>query len=585
MALRARNLAAIALAIGCVVPATAEAAAPAAGTLSYLGCIEASAGPDECSATGVGLGEPTAIAAAPGSTSLYAGSEDDTAVTPLARAGDGRLSTLPCIQGPPATVCPTTTDGLIGSPNAVAVSPDGAQVYAVSSQNIATGAIAFLNRAADGTLSSGGCLTATNTACGTAVTGLASPADIVVSPDGANVYVVTGQGSFGASAGTIVSFARAADGTLTPLGCIANQGNNICGAGNTTPGLAGVGGVAISPDGTSVYASARSPDADPNTSGATGALISFQRGPGGALTPAGCIAETGSAVCGAGNTSAGLRGPADVTVSADGATVYVAAGNFRLAPGPLLNGDDAAVTAFRRDANGALTPLGCVAQTGSGECGGATMEGLRRGVELAASADGHDLYVAGRAGFPTATEPGALAQLVRGADGSLTPGGCYAGPATTLCGADRALPGLGHPTGVAITPDDTGVYVTGLGSDAIAEFGRALAPPSNEFSFVKVKRNRAKGIAKLIVEIPGPGELALAKTGKVKPATKQAQAGGKIKLKVKPRGKAKRALTRADNPAKAGGAIKVKVKAKVTYTPTGGDPNTKTKSLKLIRKR
>ena len=112
----------------------------------------ASAGPDECSATGVGLGEPTAIAAAPGSTSLYAGSEDDTAVTPLARAGDGRLSTLPCIQGPPATVCPTTTDGLIGSPNAVAVSPDGAQVYAVSSQNIATGAIAFLNRAADGTL-------------------------------------------------------------------------------------------------------------------------------------------------------------------------------------------------------------------------------------------------------------------------------------------------------------------------------------------------------------------------------------------------------------------------------------------------
>ena len=71
----------------------------------------------------------------------------------------------------------------------------------------------------------------------------------------------------------------------------------------------------------------------------------------------------------------------------------------------------------------------------------------------------------------------------------------------------------------------------------------------------------------------------------MKPATKQAQAGGKIKLKVKPRGKAKRALTRADNPAKAGGAIKVKVKAKVTYTPTGGDPNTKTKSLKLIRKR
>ena len=502
MASRARNLAAIALAIGCVAPATAGAAAPAAGTLSYLGCIEASAGPDECSATGVGLGSPVAIAAAPGSTSLYAGSEDDDAVTPLARAGDGRLGTLPCIQDAPATVCPSTTEGLISFPSGLAFSPDGAQVYAISSQNVATGAIAFLNRAADGTLSDGGCLTAANSACGTGVTGLASPADIVVSPDGANVYVVTGQGSFGASAGTIVSFARAADGTLTPLGCIANQGNNICGAGNTTPGLAGVGGVAISPDGTSVYASARSPDADPNTSGGTGAVISFQRGAGGTLTPAGCLAQTGSAVCGAGNTSAGLRGPADVTVSADGATVYVASGNFRLLPGPLLNGDDAAVAAFRRDQNGALTPLGCVAQAGSGECGGTTMEGLRRATELAASADGHDLYVIGRAGFPTAAEPGALAQLVRGADGALTPGGCYSGVGTTFCGADRAVSGLGAPTGVAITPDDTGVYVAGLASSAIAEFGRALAPPSNEFSFVKVKHNRGKGIAKLIVEIP-----------------------------------------------------------------------------------
>jgi len=29
----------------------------------------------------------------------------------------------------------------------------------------------------------------------------------------------------------------------------------------------------------------------------------------------------------------------------------------------------------------------------------------------------------------------------------------------------------------------------------------------------------------------------------------------------------------------------VKVKAKVTYTPTGGNPNTKAKRIKLIKKR
>ena len=184
--------------------------------------------------------------------------------------------------------------------------------------------------------------------------------------------------------------------------------------------------MAISPDGMSVYVTVRSPDADPATAGGTGAAITFQRGAGGAPTPAGCVAETGSVVCGAGKTAAGLRGPSDVTVSADGATVYVASGNFRFSPAPSLDGSDAAVGAFRRGTDGALTPLGCVAQAGSDECGGATMEGLRGAVEVAASADGHDLYVAGRGGQTSTTQPGAVAQLVRATDGALTPAGCYA---------------------------------------------------------------------------------------------------------------------------------------------------------------
>lgn len=575
---RLGNLALIAVAIAVAAPAVASAAAPPTGTLDYLGCIEASGGPDECASTGVGIADPTSIAAAPGSTSLYASSEGDDALTPLSRGGDGLLTALPCVQEESPTICPVGTVGLISSPNAFAFSPDGAQVYAISSQNVFTGAIATLNRAADGTLTPAGCLRAANGICGTGVTGLASPADIAISPDGANAYVVTGQGDFGAAAGTIVSFARGADGGLHPLGCIANQGNNICGAGNTTPGLAGVTGVAVSPDGTSVYASARSPDADPATSGGTGAVIAFQRGAGGALSPAGCIAETGSAVCGAANTSAGLRGASDVAVSADGATVYVAAANLRFSPAPSLNGSDAAVTAFRRNATGALTPLGCVAQAGSGECGGAAMEGLRGAIQLAVSADGHDLYVTGL-GDPFGGLPGVLAQLVRGADGTLTPAGCYSGPNTTLCGADRALAGLSAPFGLAITPDDTGVYVAGLTSSAIAEFSRALEPPSNEFSFGKVKRNRRKGTAKLTVEVPGAGELALAKTAKLKPTTKTAPAAGELRLQLKPRGKAKRKLRAAGKHK-----VKVKVKAAVTYTPTGGDPNARTKSLKLIRK-
>ena len=103
-------------------------------------------------------------------------------------------------------------------------------------------------------------------------------------------------------------------------------------------------------------------------------------------------------------------------------------------------------------------------------------------------------------------------------------------------------------------------------------------PPANEFSFGKVKKNKRKGTAKLTVEIvDGPGELDLAKTNKVK-ADDEAVAGEgatKDKLAIKPKGKARKKLNRKG---------KAKVKAKVTYTPEGGEPNTKSKKLKLKKR-
>jgi hypothetical protein len=62
--------------------------------------------------------------------------------------------------------------------------------------------------------------------------------------------------------------------------------------------------------------------------------------------------------------------------------------------------------------------------------------------------------------------------------------------------------------------------------------------------------------------------------------TNSADAKGKVKLPVRPSGKAKRRLTERG---------RAKVEAEVTYTPTGGDPNvvanTDTKALKLIKRR
>ena len=106
----------------------------------------------------------------------------------------------------------------------------------------------------------------------------------------------------------------------------------------------------------------------------------------------------------------------------------------------------------------------------------------------------------------------------------------------------------------------------------------AEVKPSNDFSFGKLKRNVKKGIAILKVTVPGPGTLALSGKG-VKgikaSASKTADGPGTLKLKVRPKGKTKKRLN------SGGGA---KVKAKITYTPTGGDPNTLSRKAKLKKR-
>ena len=105
------------------------------------------------------------------------------------------------------------------------------------------------------------------------------------------------------------------------------------------------------------------------------------------------------------------------------------------------------------------------------------------------------------------------------------------------------------------------------------------SPPSNRFSFGKLKRNKKKGIAFLFVNVPGPGELSLA--GKGLKAIDPPVSGGTVKLKVAPakKGKAARKLRRA--LLEKG---KAAVKALVSYQPTGGSANTQARKLKLIRR-
>jgi hypothetical protein len=107
------------------------------------------------------------------------------------------------------------------------------------------------------------------------------------------------------------------------------------------------------------------------------------------------------------------------------------------------------------------------------------------------------------------------------------------------------------------------------------------AKPSNRFRFGKLKRNKRKGTAILFVRVPGPGKLVLAKTPKLKGAKKRAKKAGKVRLPIRPRGKAKRRLAAR---AAGKGPGKLKAKARVTFTPDGGTPLTKSKRLGLVKR-
>ena len=99
--------------------------------------------------------------------------------------------------------------------------------------------------------------------------------------------------------------------------------------------------------------------------------------------------------------------------------------------------------------------------------------------------------------------------------------------------------------------------------------------PSNTFSFADVLKNKQKGTVKLVVVVPGPGTLELAKTKKVKGADERAKCGGRGAAPDKPKGKATKKLNKKG---------KAKVTAEVTYTPDGGTPNTEDKKIKLVKR-
>jgi hypothetical protein len=114
-------------------------------------------------------------------------------------------------------------------------------------------------------------------------------------------------------------------------------------------------------------------------------------------------------------------------------------------------------------------------------------------------------------------------------------------------------------------PLTNGMTETGDSTNACEVLVNAVIVPSKKFSFGKLRLKRGASTATLTVKVPGPGKLSLAGVGIAK-AKKNVKAAGETKLRVRPLGSASGTFT-----------------LKVTFSPSGGTPNTEKHKITLPR--
>ncbi|HYZ77245.1 MAG TPA: hypothetical protein VE596_07705, partial [Gaiellaceae bacterium] len=309
-------------------------------------------------------------------------------------ARDRRTGAVHQLAGSHGCLGPSTRGGCAAGralfgPESVVVSPDGRNVYVGSFGGLAV----FARDPRSGVLrqlpGTAGCLLAPARAARCSHRGARRrlwPVVLALSADGRNVYALTG----GNEGNALLVFRRnVSTGRLTELatrdGCIATPalGGTGCTAAPSLVGPAFCYSLAPSRDGRYLYL------------GSCGDLTVFSRNVAtGGLTqlpaPGGCIDASGppGRPC-AGDT--GTEPQTSIVLSPDGRNLYFA---FNIGRSTQPGG----VTVFSRNtANGTLTRLGCITETGSrGACMKA--RGLETASGLAISPDGRNVYTSGFAG-------------------------------------------------------------------------------------------------------------------------------------------------------------------------------------------
>jgi cysteine-rich repeat protein len=349
-----------------------------------------------------GLNGAEAVAMSPDGAHVYAAGLESDAVTAFAtNATTGELTFIAAYVDGAGTI-----DGLNGA-RAVTVSPDGKHVYAAGYQD---GAVAAFSRdAGTGTLTF---VQALFDGSGS-ITKLEGAHGVTVSPDGAHVYVA------GNIDDAVTVFRR--DATTGMLTFVEQHAD---GSGGTNR-LDGAETIALSPDGKHVYLAAEDDDALNvfSRDAATGALTLVE------------VQESG-----VGGVT-GLNQVHGVTLSPDGAHVYTAAGI------------GASVAVFARNATtGALT---FIEQHQDGVAG---VQGLDGAETVVVSPNGALVYVTGDLDdalvvFTRNASTGALTFVEYHRDGS------------------HGVGGLDDAECVVVSPDGAFVYVAGEMDDALVLFG------------------------------------------------------------------------------------------------------------------
>lgn len=390
-----------------------------------------------------------AIAVSPDGRNVYVASSGSDAVAIFQRnPRNGALSQQPgtggCVADKGASGCAEAV-GLDG-PNSIAISSDGAGVYVTSrGSNSVT---AFHRNKKTGALrqlpGAFGCVSGAPLPGCAAGRALLAPDVLVVSRDGKNVYA----GSFLGNA--VAVFARdPASGAIAQPGgsggCIAEA---ISGCAPAIA-LGAPEGMAISANGDNVYVAGAvsSSIAVLQRDAATGALAQATDG-------SGCVADAPLSGCATGFQ---LSGANALALSPNGKDLY-ATSLF-----------DDSVTSFSRASTGTIAQkeksAGCLVYLRSIGCSFGRALVAPEGIDVAP--EGANVYVASfRSGaldvLGRTREGGAVAQLPNAA-------GCLAPKSLPGCTPARALRGV---SSVAVSPDGRNVYSTAFGSNAVDVFRR-----------------------------------------------------------------------------------------------------------------